>query len=1137
MSRSMLNLLAVLTLNLMSLPFVPAETITWTGNSGNESWHTPGNWDLNRQPVDGDDVVIPAVTGTLSVIYSTGTVNLNSLTSHEHIRLTNGTLNLASTSQINEAFTQSGGTLGGAGNLTINGLLTWTGGTMHGGGITNANGGIHFTNSFGNNLQLTDRILNNAGTANWTGAGLIFGSPTGIFNNLNGATFNIRSDSAWISGTINNFGAIERFGTNGETTIGAVFNNQNQVNVIQGVLKLTGGGTSNGDFSVGTGGALNFNNGTFILNAETSFAGSLIQLTGGTLNVVSDIHAENFQMLGGTLTGPATFTIDGFLLWEGGAMRGTGTTQLNGEAVVRGANTKQLLDTRTFNNAGQISWEGTGNFVNTVAATFNNQTGATLAIQTEADWLGGTFNNNGQVNKLSAGETQFSATFNQNNEVNIDVGTITFTGPGASAGVFDIDTGAVFSLASTNYTFNVGTSLIGAGTTRLTNGSLNVAANTDVNHFEMTGGTLTGNAELKINVSFTWSGGIMRGAGKTRLDGTGIFTGALTKQLLDTRIFDNAGTITWTGTGNLSHSETAIFNNLSGAALNIQTDADWFNGTFNNAGTITKSVTTGETQFTAVVNNNNSQVNLQTGLLNFRSGGGNDNVTYDVSAGATVRFSGGTCHFNAGSDFDGAGIVDFAGGINHVNASFSHSGHTIISVGTTNINDHVTLNTLTLSSGAMGGNGEVDLDGLFTWSGGTMQDNGITNANGDVNIIGANPKNIAHNRIFNNAGTAVWTGLGNVGVNPTATFNNQPGAIFGIQTDADWFNGTFINNGTVIKSGAGDTQISATFTNHETLIIEAGTLSLSGNFTNFANNTLTGGRYRVASNFRFINADIVNNAADIELIGPSSRIIDYQFTPNDALRNFSVNTEFGSFHIRDGRDFSPEVPLSNSGTVIVGEGSELSFSEEDRYTKTETGRLILRNGTFAPSNFYIQTSGLTGGVGAVHTFTYRTTLEADMSPGESPGEIVIQGNYIHDGRLIIELGDPDEGEFDALHCAGHVTLNGTLLIAEMPNYAPQVGDTYTVLTYGSRTGSFNHIVGRTLNSGLVVYQRFFEERLDLIVSYQGDVNLNGCVDDSDLLAVLFAFAQTGTLPEDLTGDGVVDDADLLAVLFNFGNGC
>jgi hypothetical protein len=46
------------------------------------------------------------------------------------------------------------------------------------------------------------------------------------------------------------------------------------------------------------------------------------------------------------------------------------------------------------------------------------------------------------------------------------------------------------------------------------------------------------------------------------------------------------------------------------------------------------------------------------------------------------------------------------------------------------------------------------------------------------------------------------------------------------------------------------------------------------------------------------------------------------------------------------------------------------------------------------------------------------------------------------------------------------------------------------------------------------------------------------VDDADLLAVLFAFGQTGSgLPEDINGDGVVDDADLLTVLFNFGSTC
>lgn len=50
----------------------------------------------------------------------------------------------------------------------------------------------------------------------------------------------------------------------------------------------------------------------------------------------------------------------------------------------------------------------------------------------------------------------------------------------------------------------------------------------------------------------------------------------------------------------------------------------------------------------------------------------------------------------------------------------------------------------------------------------------------------------------------------------------------------------------------------------------------------------------------------------------------------------------------------------------------------------------------------------------------------------------------------------------------------------------------------------------------------------------GDINSDNIIDDADLLAVLFAFGQTGEVDADINGDGIVDDADLLTVLFNFG---
>jgi hypothetical protein len=57
--------------------------------------------------------------------------------------------------------------------------------------------------------------------------------------------------------------------------------------------------------------------------------------------------------------------------------------------------------------------------------------------------------------------------------------------------------------------------------------------------------------------------------------------------------------------------------------------------------------------------------------------------------------------------------------------------------------------------------------------------------------------------------------------------------------------------------------------------------------------------------------------------------------------------------------------------------------------------------------------------------------------------------------------------------------------------------------------------------------------------HNGDVDDNGCVDDADLLAILFAFGSTGSDlgRVDANCDQVVDDADLLLVLFNFGSGC
>ena len=86
--------------------------------------------------------------------------------------------------------------------------------------------------------------------------------------------------------------------------------------------------------------------------------------------------------------------------------------------------------------------------------------------------------------------------------------------------------------------------------------------------------------------------------------------------------------------------------------------------------------------------------------------------------------------------------------------------------------------------------------------------------------------------------------------------------------------------------------------------------------------------------------------------------------------------------------------------------------------------------------------------------------------------------------------------------------------------------------------------GSLLTAGSLVFEGqgfptpYYRRIVAVRYAPNGDLDGNGCVDDADLLQVLFAFGQQGAdLDADLNGDATVDDADLLQVLFAFGEGC
>ena len=98
---------------------------------------------------------------------------------------------------------------------------------------------------------------------------------------------------------------------------------------------------------------------------------------------------------------------------------------------------------------------------------------------------------------------------------------------------------------------------------------------------------------------------------------------------------------------------------------------------------------------------------------------------------------------------------------------------------------------------------------------------------------------------------------------------------------------------------------------------------------------------------------------------------------------------------------------------------------------------------------------LVRGTGTLDVGAQVFTNRGKVAPGLSPGTLTIAGNFAQqaDGHLEIEI-DPAHagGPNDLLKITGNAALGGFLDLVGPPGVA--VGDTFQVITYGSRTGDF-----------------------------------------------------------------------------------
>jgi len=759
---------------------------------------------------------------------------------------------------------------------------------------------------------------------------------------------------------------------------------------------------SSGDVCIPLGATVLFNT-TAALNSLQS--DGILTMQGGTLTLATaSVINGAFNLQGGTLTGAGTLTLNSLFTWTGGTMSGAGATNANtGISLAGGSKT---LDTRTLNNSGSAVFAGSWVYMNN-GAVVNNLAAGAFSLQSDQAFYynSGTpqpqFNNFGSITRTSSGNSVpfYNVLFNNKSTgtVTAQTGTLEFSGGGAGDGVFTSASGAGL-LFSSAYTFSSSSSIGGAGGAAGTvefrgnpvhiNGAYNVTGMTAVSGgtanfnssatltsvgalsvsggtanfvtthpisltaLNVSGGTLQGSDNITSSGLFTWTGGTVAGTGQLNAGGGMTLTGG--GHYLYTRTVNISGASTWTA-GWIYLYDGATINNQAGATFNIQVDVGLSHQsgaqpTFNNLGTVTKSITSGETDFTATIFNNGNTVNVNAGTLTI-AGGGAHTGSFTVAGGALLQVGGGAAHtFSAASSITGPnGAVKFYGTTINFNGTLnigSVTGGTSVTAGTTNFGSGAVLTSLGALSigggtanfvtgspvtvpsfnhtgGTLTGTDTVNIGGQYAWSGGTQAGAGITNANGGVQISGGG--HYLDTRTLNNASpaTATWT-AGWIYLYNGATINNPSGATFAIQTTGDHgfspqggAQPRFNNGGALTKTITSSTTDfnSTLFNNTGSVSVSTGNLLLNGGGTSSGSFTVSAG-----AALQFGGATVLDTASSIGSSGvPAPGGVAFASGTANVSGRYNVS---GSTSVTGGTtNFNPGAIITSVGALSVSGGT------------------------------------------------------------------------------------------------------------------------------------------------------------------------------------------------------------------------
>jgi T5SS/PEP-CTERM-associated repeat protein len=545
---------------------------------------------------------------------------------------------------------------------------------------------------------------------------------------------------------------------------------------------------------------------------------------------------------------------------------------------------------------------------------------------------------------------------------------------------------------------------------------------------------------------------------------------------------------------NLASNGTISMSGL-GATLTVPSGAGVGQGIANIGGTLSSSPAA-----SATLNLGAGAVMSLNGTTNFRTnakvnmtGGRLDLNMVNFDTGASVNWSSGQINFATGPTITPS-ILDILLASTHTLGT----GRTLsATAGTLTLTTPLTITGGAVSAPTIDLGANLDIDAFSNIS----ATNTITLQPSATIQLGNFATLAATTSVTNNGGTLILQGpLANV----TGPMANNTGIITGT--------GRFtagLNNGAggTVRVETGDHIVVDTVgsTNAGTIELAGGTVEYTQSLTNQATGTISGrGAFR----------------------GSTAAPGDLGLT-NQGVLSFSAGVT----------DIYGDVNNAAGGKIIVAGGSTVTFYDDVVHNGVE-----IRTNNGSRSVFF----GSVTGAGPF-TGTGDVELNGDLKPGNSPATVTFGGNVEINstGGLQIELAGTAKGtQYDSLTIAGTATLGGSLDVSLLNGFAPQAGNAFDILDWGSHTGKFNSIELPALASGLQWDTSQLDSTGVLSVIALGDFNNDHAVNAADYatwrkhdstssqyIAWRENFSQTNSAADPISSSAAVPEPNAIVILF------